>query len=145
MWVFSGSNPLTDKPFTISAVAKKLGIGVETIRYYQRIGLIIEPVKPDTGYRVYPDDTVSRLYFIQRAKELGFSLAEIASLLELGDGQCSEARELAQEKLLIIRSKIKDLDAIAITLENLIHSCDNNPKHQGCPIINTISHNKKPA
>ena len=86
---------MSEKPLTINVTAKKAGIGVETIRYYQRIGLINEPEKPLSGYRVYPEETVSRLRFILRAKELGFSLAEISNLLALGDGRCMETKELA--------------------------------------------------
>ena len=71
------------KILTISVAAKKAGIGVETIRYYQRIGLVDEPEKPTSGYRVYSEEVIARLRFIQRAKELGFSLSEISILLEL--------------------------------------------------------------
>ncbi len=130
---------MSEKISTISMAAKKAGIGLETIRYYQRIGLVEEPKKPNSGYRVYPEETVSRLKFIQRAKELGFSLSEISTLLVLGDGQCVETREIASHKLTIIKNKISDLQAIESTLEKLINSCEKNPSHQGCPIISAIS------
>ena len=130
---------MSKKPLTINIVAKKSGIGIEAIRYYQRIGLIEKPEKPPFGYRVYPEDTVARLLFIQRAKELGFSLAEIANLLALGDGRCIETKELAVHKLELIKSKLQDLQAIANTLEKLIQSCESNSTHQGCPIIAAIS------
>lgn len=130
---------MTEKILTISTVAKEVGIGIETIRYYQRIGLIEEPKKPITGYRVYPDITISRLYFIKRAKELGFSLSEISNLLVLGDGMCQETKELASHKLKIIKSKINDLKSMKNTLEKLIQSCEESPSHQGCPIIDAIS------
>lgn len=126
------------QPATVKVVARKVGIGIETIRYYQRIGLIEQPSKPLSGYRVYPEETIARLLFIQRAKQLGFSLAEIANLLALGDGRCHEAKELAAHKLEIIKSKLHDLQAIASTLEKLIQSCEANPEHQGCPIITAI-------
>lgn len=124
---------------TIKTVAKKVGIGIETIRYYQRIGLIEQPEKPLSGYRVYSKDTIARLLFIQRAKELGFSLAEISNLLALGDGRCAETRELAAHKLEIIKSKLHDLQTIASTLEKLIQSCESNSVHQNCPIITAIT------
>ena len=89
---------MSEKPLTINTTAKKAGIGVETIRYYQRIGLINKPEKPLSGYRVYSEETVSRLRFIQRAKELGFSLAEVTNLLVLGDGRCMETKELVTLK-----------------------------------------------
>lgn len=132
---------MSGKTFTISVVAKNAGIGVETIRYYQRIGLLKEPEKPVSGYRVYSEDAVSRLRFIQRAKELGFSLSEIAALLELGDGKCMETRELASNKLKIIKNKLIDLQSIASTLENLIQCCEDNQPNHGCPIINAIEKN----
>lgn len=130
---------MSEKQLTIYTAAKKAGIGVETIRYYQRIGLINEPEKPLSGYRVYSEDAISRLCFIRRAKELGFSLAEISNLLALGDGRCVETKELAIHKLELIKMKINDLQAIASTLESLIHSCEFHPDSQGCPIITAIS------
>jgi Hg(II)-responsive transcriptional regulator len=136
---------MSEKPLTINITAKKAGIGVETIRYYQRIGLINKPEKPLAGYRVYSEKTVSRLRFIQRAKELGFSLAEISTLLALGDGRCMETKELAVHKLEIIKSKISDLQSMASTLEKLIQSCESNPDYQGCPIITALQKDKKLA
>lgn len=130
---------MSKKPFTINSIAKKSGVGIETIRYYQRIGLIETPEKPLSGYRVYSEDTIDRLFFIQRAKELGFSLAEIANLLALGDGRCVETKALAMHKLEIIKNKLRDLQAMANTLENLVQSCESNGAHQGCPIIAAIS------
>jgi MerR family mercuric resistance operon transcriptional regulator len=136
---------MSEKPLTINVTAKKAGIGVETIRYYQRIGLINKPEKPLAGYRVYSEKTVSRLRFIQRAKELGFSLTEVTNLLALGDGRCKETKELAAHKLEIIICKINDLQSIASTLEKLIQSCESNPDYQGCPIISALQKDKKLA
>ncbi|MGZ8227621.1 MAG: MerR family transcriptional regulator [Methylococcaceae bacterium] len=130
---------MNKKPLTINAVAKKSGVGIETIRYYQRIGLIEKPEKPLSGYRIYSEDIITRLLFIQRAKKLGFNLAEIANLLALGDGRCAETKELAAHKLEIIKSKLHDLQAIASTLEKLIQSCESNSTRQACPIITVIS------
>jgi len=132
---------MSEKPLTISVAAKKAGIGVETIRYYQRIQLVEEPEKPVSGYRIYSDDFVSRLRFIYRAKELGFSLSEIATLLSLGDGNCSQTKELASLKLHLIKDKLKDLQSIAQTLENLIQCCEDNENPQNCPIISAITKN----
>jgi MerR family mercuric resistance operon transcriptional regulator len=131
--------PMSKKPLTINSVAKKSSVSIETIRYYQRIGLIEKPEKPLSGYRIYSEDIIDRLLFIQRAKELGFSLAEIANLLALGDGRCTETKELAIHKLEIIKNKLRDLQAMASTLENLIQACECNLAHQGCPIIAVIS------
>jgi MerR family mercuric resistance operon transcriptional regulator len=126
------------KTLTIKTVAQRVGIGIETVRYYQRIGLIEQPQKPLSGYRVYSEETITRLLFIQHAKELGFSLAEISKLLALGDGSCKETKELAIHKLEIVNSKLHDLQAIAATLENLIQSCESNSVNQTCPLITAI-------
>ncbi|MEE9345021.1 MAG: MerR family transcriptional regulator [Methylococcales bacterium] len=133
---------MSEKLLTISVVAKIAGIGVETIRYYQRIGLVEIPEKPITGYRIYPDDTVSRLLFIRRAKQLGFSLSEISTLFVLGDGKCVETKQLASDKIKNINCKINDLQSIVATLEKLVECCEDNPLHHGCPIISAISNNK---
>ncbi len=130
---------MSEKPLTIHAAARKAGIGIETIRYYQRIGLIEKPEKPLSGYRVYSEDLIAKLLFIQRAKELGFSLTEISTLLGLGDGSCAEIKELAAHKLAIVNNKLHDLQAIANTLENLIQSCESSSSDHGCPIITAIS------
>jgi MerR family mercuric resistance operon transcriptional regulator len=130
---------ISKKTTTIQIAAKKAGIGIETIRYYQRIGLIEKPEKPLSGYRVYPEETITRLLFIQRAKELGFSLAEISTLLALGDGNCTEINELATHKLAIVNNKLHDLQAIANTLENLIQSCESTANYQECPVITAIA------
>lgn len=130
---------MSAKPLTISRVASTAGIGVETIRYYQRIGLIDEPAKPANGYRVYDESVLARLKFIQRAKELGFTLAEIRELLSLDSTACEQTRELAQRKQAIIQQKITDLQAMAAVLDELLKACHANPDHSGCPIIEILS------
>ena len=127
------------RPLTISVIAKQANVGIETIRYYQRIGLIEQPEKPDTGYRIYSQDVVSRLRFIQRAKQLGFSLSEISSLLALGDGKCKEAKQLAAAKMVMIKNKISDLQSIETALKELVEYCDENPVQHGCPMLNALS------
>ncbi len=123
------------RSFTISNTAKEIGIGIETIRYYQRIGLITEPTKPNAGYRIYPQSTLDRLFFIKQAKHLGFSLAEISNLLLLDAGQCDEMKQLTENKLTLINAKIKNLTSISTALKALIHSCENNSSSLKCPII----------
>lgn len=130
---------MSEKSLTISVIAKKADCGVETIRYYQRIGLIKEPEKPYSGYRIYPEQVISRLCFIKRAKELGFSLSEISNLLDLGDGHCKETKGLACHKLKLIKCKISDLKAMESSLEKLIHSCEESSSNLACPIIEAIS------
>ncbi|NRB38626.1 MAG: MerR family DNA-binding protein [Pseudomonadales bacterium] len=101
---------------------KQAGVNVETIRFYQRQELIIEPSKPDSGFRLYPQETIARLRFIQRAEALGFTLAEIAALLKLSTTDCETTRRLTQEKLDLIRAKIADLQAMEEALDTLVTS-----------------------
>lgn len=126
-------------PLTIGQLAKKADVHVETIRYYQRQGLISTPAKPGTGYRVYPVSTLERLQFIRRAKTLGFTLTEIKSLLVLNDQDCEQVQVLAQEKLLLTQKKITDLQAIQTALETLLHTCQQGSETDGCPIIQTLN------
>lgn len=102
----------TDPGLTIGQLARAAGVNVETIRYYQRIGLINEPVKPAQGYRRYPTPTVERLRFIKHALELGFSLDEITDLLSLNDRDCLDARRIAEHKLEVIQKRIDDLSGM---------------------------------
>src|SRR5947207_4045264 len=100
------------KPLTIGQVARSAGVGVETVRFYERQGLLEEPARRESGYRQYPDDVVARLRFIKRAKELGFSLKEIKELLALRvdpDTTCAEVRSKAAAKIADIKEKIQAL------------------------------------
>lgn len=127
---------------TIGALANKAGVNVETIRYYQRIGLIDEPRKPLQGYRVYPATTLQRVKFIKRAQQLGFSLQEIEELLELGDGSnestCSDVRARAEQKLNQINQQIQDLEGLRSSLKQLISSCNKGNTHASCPLVKTL-------
>lgn len=125
---------------TISRVALSSGVNVETVRYYQRRGLLKEPPKPRQGYRVYPPETVDRLRFIKRAQELGFTLGEIKNLLSLGDGHCRETQALAEQKLSLIQGRIHDLKAMERVLGKLVQACERHGDVPGCPIIETLSH-----
>jgi len=129
---------ISPQKLTIGKLATAADINVETIRYYQRTGLIQEPVKPASGYRVYPETTLQRILFIKRAQRLGFTLKEIEELLELGSDHCTDIREKAEKKRDLIQQQIKDLQALQNTLDNLIESCcqgaDNN-----CPIVESLS------
>lgn len=129
---------------TIGALAKSVGVNVETIRYYQRLGLIDKPLKPQQGYRRYPSATVHRIQFIKRAKELGFTLQEITELLSLNDGDCEEARRLAEHKQDIIQQRIRDLKAINRELDTLITACrENTGGRSRCAIIDTLAKKQK--
>lgn len=127
---------------TIGRLARQAGINIETIRYYQRRGLIATPRKPLGGIRRYSDDALTRIGFIKRAQELGFSLREIAELLKLGDGSCKQTRAIAEHRLTDIEKRIRDLESMRATLAKLICTCreGNQPP---CPIIASLEHDPK--
>lgn len=125
---------------TIGKIAREASVNVETVRYYQRIGLVTEPVKPMYGFRYYPPETIERIRFIKRAQQLGFSLKDIEDLLALGDGHCKDVEKLAQEKHDQILVQIKDLTRLKKVLGTLIKDCqENKPGSNCCPIVKTIS------
>ncbi|MEX6503812.1 Hg(II)-responsive transcriptional regulator [Pseudomonas zhanjiangensis] len=124
---------------TIGQLAKAAGVTVETIRYYQRRSLLIEPSKPLGGHRRYPQEMVRRLHFIKRAQALGFTLSEVEDLLALdGASACSATRALAAHKREAIEKKIDDLAAMRGALDRLIRQCDQGGGKAGCPTINTL-------
>ena len=127
------------KSLTIGFLARAANVNVETIRYYQRIGLLAEPVKPEHGYRIYPDSALQQLYFIARAKKLGFSLKEIADLLTLDGADCTQTQSIATQKLAAIKQKQSDLKSMSDLLEKLLQSCDENINKKRCPIIDVLS------
>lgn len=123
---------------TISKVAEGLAINIETVRFYERRGLIQQPLKPEMGYRHYPDETVNRIRFIKRAQELGFTLEEIANLLSLNDHPCGQVQELAKHKLSAVSEKIADLLRLENALKELLTQCQNNDDDDHCPIIDSL-------
>ena len=129
---------MTEK-MTISRLAGAAGVNVETIRFYQRSGLIDEPVRPYSGYRTYEDDDVRRIRFIKRAQLLGFTLDEISSLLKLeGSQTCASTRDLAAKKLAMVEAKLSDLLAMKTALATMVSRCDSEHTSAGCPIIQTL-------
>jgi len=126
---------------TIGSLAKAAEVNIETVRYYQRIGLINEPVKPAKGYRIYSDEILSRIKFIKRAQQLGFSLQEVEELLKLGEskGRCNDVRLRAEEKRTQIDNQIKDLKKLRTTLSGLINSCEKTGKSSQCAIVDTLT------
>ncbi len=130
---------MIQKSFTIGALAKKAGVNVETIRFYQRRGLLVEPVKPFKGVRHYTERDVQRVRFIKQGQKLGFSLDELSELLSLEDGQhCREAKEIAFRKLVLIRERIEGLRTMETALSNLVEGCSSNTGSVSCPIIVTL-------
>ena len=125
---------------TIGQVAAQAVVHVETIRYYQRLGLVGEPPRPLGGIRHYDAKTVARLRFIKRAQQLGFSLDEVRNLLALEDGQsCRETRVLAENKLGVIEQRLVDLRRMQKLLKTLIGECDSGKRPRSCPIIATLT------
>ncbi len=124
---------------TIGHLARAAGVNVETVRYYQRVGLVKEPRKPIEGFRHYPADTVDRIKFIKRAQQLGFRLPEIAELLELGDGRCKDVRSRAEEKRAQVEAQIRDLKALRATLDSLIRACRSGRDTTHCPLVQTLA------
>ena len=127
------------KPLTIGRVAAQVGVNIETVRYYQRVGLIEAPAKPEHGYRIYPSQVLDRIRFIKRAQQLGFNLREVAELLELGDGHCADVRQRAEKKRALIEQQIADLSALQQTLDTLIDACGQNNDPIHCPIVKTLA------
>ena len=129
-----------NEQLSIGALAKAADVNVETIRYYQRRGLLDEPSKPLGGHRRYAAAAAARVRFIKRAQQLGFTLEEIRELLLLEDGQgCREARLLAERKLELIETRIADLARMRRMLRGLIAECVEGKRPRSCPIIATLS------
>lgn len=124
---------------TIGRLARAAGVNIQTVRYYQRRGLVGQPDKPDTGYRRYPPETVDRIRFIKRAQALGFSLSEIAELLALGDGRCQDVRRIAERQRESMTARIAQLDAMRASLDTLIAQCRQGEAPAHCPLIATLS------
>ncbi|EMM6789211.1 Hg(II)-responsive transcriptional regulator [Pseudomonas aeruginosa] len=125
---------------TIGKLANAAGVSVETIRYYQRRGLLDEPAKPLGGHRHYPQGMVKRLSFIKRAQALGFTLTEIGGLLTLDEScACTETRALAAHKLALITQKMADLAAMQLVLGGLLQQCDAGDGGASCPIIEALA------
>ena len=128
-------------PLTIGQVAKLSGVGIETVRFYEREGLLAEPGRTQGGYRQYGKEVVSRLGFIKRAKELGFSLREIADLLSLrmdSTTTCETVRERARTKIADIEAKIKTLLKMKAALLKVTKQCRGQGPTSECPILDAL-------
>lgn len=130
---------IRSESFTIGSLAAKAQVNVETIRFYQRKGLMQEPSRQHGSVRRYGAHDLSRVRFIKSAKRLGFSLDEIAQLLTLEDGtHCDEAREQAQLKLVDVRAKLADLHSMEAALADLIGRCCAVRGSVRCPLIGSL-------
>lgn len=131
---------MADAALTIGDVASRASVGVETVRYYERRGLVAQPRREGASYRRYGMAHVGRIRFIKRAQELGFSLDEIATLLELEDGTDRRSiRRIAAARLDETRARIADLQRIERALAHLLHQCESHGKAPRCPIIAAIA------
>ncbi|CAJ0885448.1 Hg(II)-responsive transcriptional regulator [Ralstonia mannitolilytica] len=133
-------NDISDRePMTIGTLARAAGVNVETIRFYQRKGLMPEPDRPLGSIRRYGGDELGRIRFIKSAQRLGFSLDEVADLLELEDGtHCQQARERGRKKLADVRARIADLKRIETALADLISRCSATRGRVRCPLIDAL-------
>lgn len=126
---------------TIGQLAKKAQVNVETVRYYERRGLMPQPPRRWSGYRQYAQDDVARLQFIKRAQELGFSLGDIRDLLALRikpGAKHADIRARAQNKIEDIEQKIGTLEAMKRTLQSLTERCDECGPLSDCPILESL-------
>ena len=129
------------QPQTIARAARAAGVNVETIRYYERIGLIERPRAVGTAVRIYPDDTVRRIRFIKRAQKLGFTLKEIRELLGLRvapGGASTAVRRRVEGKLADIDRKLRALRAMRRTLTDLLEACRCSRGGADCPILASL-------
>lgn len=126
---------------TIGKLAKASEVAIDTVRYYERVGLLPQPQRSAAGYRLYHADSLRRLRFIRRSKNLGFSLEEISHLLALTDqdGPSASVRQITLDKLALIDGKLADLQAMRLALQNLADSCDGEGCVQHCPIVDALN------
>lgn len=124
---------------TIGTFARSAGVNVETIRFYQRKGLLPQPERPPGGIRRYGRADVARVKFIKAAQRLGFSLDEVAQLLQLEDStRCEQASRLAEHKLQIVRKKLSDLKRMESVLAGLVDACHTRKGNIACPLIDAL-------
>ncbi len=134
----------------IGKVAQESGLSIDTIRFYEKEGLLREPPRSGGGFRLYSSPDIEHLRFIRTAQELGFSLGEIRELLLIQDERvesCTHVRDLIEQRLLSVHQKIDDLKRIERDLENALAKCTNalthdraDPNHECCPVLEQIAH-----
>ena len=134
------------KGYTVSQLARAAGVGGETVRHYEQIGLLPKAERSDSGYRLFPETSLARLSFIRRAKSLGFGLPEIIELLRLSDQRQSpepsdmvQLREAASAKLADVDVKLAELQRVRAGLVELIGSCPGEGSGRECPILAALS------
>ena len=126
---------------TIGTLASSAGVNVETVRFYERKGLLAQPERPNKGFRRYSEDALRRLRFIRSARELGFTLNEISELLSLRESPsatCEDVRVRAREKIEEIDRKVALLDKMRLSLSQLLESCEVDGPALECPILDSL-------
>ena len=124
----------------IGSLSKQTGCNIETIRYYEREGLLPDPPRTDGGHRMYAEEHLKRLTFIRRSRKLGFTLEEVRGLLKMADGEhytCAEVKTMTLDHLADIKSKLADLRKLEKTLKNLADRCTGN-ETLDCPIVEAL-------
>ncbi|MFI5780846.1 MerR family DNA-binding protein [Nocardia sp. NPDC051570] len=128
-------------------LAARAGVNAQTLRYYERRGLLARPPRSRSGYRSYPDEAVTTVRFVKRAQDLGFSLDEIEDLLHLADGgpeDCDAVRTLARDRVTQLAARIADLQRMQQSLTELIATCQRPPDQRRCPILTSLHEGQHP-
>lgn len=126
---------------TIGQLAESAAVNIQTVRYYERVGLLARPSRAKNGYRQYDHATVRRLRFIKKAQELGFSLLEIKELLALrisDPSACGAVEQKVEEKLLVINTKTRELTRLQTILRKLAASCRTRERTAECPVLDLL-------
>ncbi len=129
------------REFTIGELSRRANVIIETIRYYEKIGIMPNPPRSSGGFRMYSTLHLQRLSFIRRSRELGFSQPEVRKLLALVDEHkytCTEVREMTEKQLLAVKSKIRDLRKLEKALANMVNECEGGDIPE-CPIVDILS------
>lgn len=130
--------------YKIGEIAKQVGLGAETVRYYEQIGVLHAPERAQNGYRLYDGEHLKRLRFIKRARELGFSLDKVRSMLSLADDKnmtCRSVRRIAEDHLSEVRRNIADLQAMERLLAAAVTPCPGDDS-RSCPILDVLFSNE---
>lgn len=129
-------------PLSIGGLSAKAAVNLETVRYYEKIGLLPSPPRSEGGHRLYGDEHVKRLTFVRRARELGFTLEEVRALLRLADERqtsCAKVRVLAADHLRDVRAKIADLRRMERVLSDTVDRCAEGTRPE-CPLLEILFH-----
>lgn len=135
-----------ESALTIGRLAREVGVNIQTVRYYERLKLLDPTRRKPSGYRIYDSDSLRRLRFIKNAQALGFTLHEIAELLNLrvsSTARCGDVQRSAQAKLKQVEAKARDLQDLARALRNLIGACETGQPTDRCPILKSLERKER--